>query len=82
MMTFTSVFGFLYALTKAMPVLDGWLKSFFAWYAVKEKEWFLADLHKVIASGDPQKIEEFIKSPRAGKPSGHDGVEYEDPDKP
>ena len=82
-MTFTSIFGFIYALLKAIPILESGLKAFFAWYAVKEKEWFYADLHKAvekaIKTGETRDLENQITSPRAGKPSGDSDSEFDDP---
>lgn len=85
-MTFSSVFGFIYALTKAIPVLDKAVRGFIAFYAIKQVEWYRKELHeaikKAIGDGATKPIEDAIGSPRAGKPSGNDGVEYSDPDSP
>jgi hypothetical protein len=83
-MTFSSVFGFIYAIIKAIPIFEGWLRDFIAFYAVKQREWYEKDLHeaiqKAIASGETSDLERQINSPRAGKPSGDPNSEYDDPD--
>lgn len=85
-MTFTSVFGFVYALLKAIPLLEKLVREFFAFYAIKQREWFEKELHdaikKAINSGETRDLENSIGSPRAGAPSGHDGIERDDPSKP
>ncbi len=83
-MTFTSVFGFIYALIKAVPILEKAVRDFLAFYAVKQREWFEKELNdaikKAIATGETSDLEQRIGSPRADKPSGDSGSEFDNPD--
>lgn len=83
-MGFAEIFGFLYALLKAIPVLEKAVRGFLAFYAIKEKEWYYASLHKAvekaIKTGETTDLERQINSPRAGKPSGNPDSEFDDPD--
>lgn len=85
-MTFASVFGFIYALIKAVPILEKAVRDFLAFYAIKQKEWFYEELHKAvekaIKTGETNDLENSIGSPRAGKPSGDSDSEFDDPSKP
>lgn len=85
-MTFASVFSFIYALLKAIPVLEKLVRDFFVFYAIKQREWYEKELHdaikKAINTGETRDLENAIGSPRAGAPSGHDGSDYSDPSKP
>lgn len=79
-------FGFLYALLKAVPIFNKWVQDFFVFYAQKQTEWAYAAISKGVTKafrdGDQRDLEHAIGSPRADKPSGHDGVEYDDPNAP
>lgn len=79
----TAWLGFIYSVLKAIPVLDKAARAFFIYYSELEKDWTYAAIAKAnvtaIESGDQRELEKAIGSPKAGKPSGHDGVEYGDP---
>lgn len=85
-MTFSSAFGFIYALLKAIPLVEKAVRDFLAFYAIKEREWYYEKLHKAIESatrtGETKPIEHAIGSPRSGKPSGHGDSAFDNPDAP
>jgi len=85
-MGFVEIFGFVYALIKAIPVLDKAVRGFIAYYSVKQIEWYRKELHeaieKAVKTGETRDIENAIGSPRAGKPSGQTGADFSDPDAP
>ena len=62
-------------------LLHEWFKSFVKWYSIKQVQWFNEELKKAvehaISTGETEKLEKAIKSPKAGKPSGHDGSEFD-----
>ncbi len=80
------IFGIVYALLKALPIIDAWFRAFFKWYAIKEREWYEAELHKAIqkaiSTGETGDLEDAIKSPRRGKPSGDPDSVFDDPNVP
>lgn len=75
-------FGFIYALLKAVPVLDKGVRDFLLFYAQKQKEWFYADIHnaikKAIETGDTSDLQKVIGKQEG--PSGHSGATFDDPD--
>jgi hypothetical protein len=85
-MGFAEVFGLIYSLLKAIPVLDKAVRAFFTWYTVKEKEWFYEEIQKAvneaISTGQTGPLESAIGSPLANKPSNHAGAQYDDPSLP
>ena len=85
-MGIAEIFGFIYALLKAIPVLEKAVRGFIAFYAIKQKDWFYEELHKAVEkavkTGETRDVENAIGSPRAGKPSGNDGSVFDDPDAP
>ena len=76
-----AIFSTILALLQAIPILDRWVREFLVFYAKKQEQWFYEAVAKAIVDSiekrDQTPIEDVIKSPRAGKESGHDGVEYE-----
>lgn len=85
-MGFTGIFGFIYSIIKAVPVLDKAVRDFFIFYAIKQKEWFANDVtkavEKAIRTGQTEDLERDVGSPQAGKPSGQDGTTFDDPNNP
>lgn len=80
------VFGLIYGIVKLIPILDKLVRDFLVFYAKKQVEWFNEEVkvavEKAIATGETRDAENAISSPRAGKPSGNSGVDFDDPDSP
>jgi hypothetical protein len=73
--------GFIYALIKAIPVVDKAVRALLKYYAEQEKEWFYKEVTKAMldaVNGDQRKLEEVIGSQRAGKPSEQSGTRWRD----
>ena len=66
---------------KAIPVLDKAVREFVIWFSEQQRQWFYDSVARgvvdAIEKRDQRNLEHTIGSPRAGKPSGHPGVEYE-----
>ena len=81
-----AIFPLILAVLKALPILHEWFKSFVKWYSIKQVQWFNEELKKAvehaISTGETDDLVKAIKSPKAGKPSGHDGGEFDNPDSP
>jgi len=82
----TGWLGLVYAIVKAIPVLDKAMRELLVFYAEKEKEWAFNAISKgefkAITGKDQRDLEVAIGSPRAGKPSGDSDSEFSNPDKP
>jgi hypothetical protein len=82
----TGWLGLVYAIVKAIPVLDKAIRELLVFYAEKEREWayekISKGIFKAITGKDQRDIEVAIGSPRAGKPSGDTDSEFTNPDKP
>ena len=76
-----AIFSTILAVLKAIPILHEWFKSFVKWYSEKERQWFYESVAKgvvdAIEKRDQRDLEKAVGSPKAGKPSGHEGVEFE-----
>jgi hypothetical protein len=76
--------SFVYSLIKLIPIVDKAVRDFLIFYSVKQVEWFNAKVTKAvakaIATGETSDLENSIGSPRAGKPSGNAGADFDDPD--
>ena len=74
----------IYSLIKFIPILDKAVRDFLIFYSAKQVEWFNAEVTKAvakaIATGETSDLENSIGSPRAGKPSGNAGSEFDNPD--
>jgi hypothetical protein len=85
-MGFAEVFGLIYSLLKAIPVLDKAVRAFFKYYAELEVAWFERELYdaieKAIKTGQTSDLEHAIGSPRSGKLSGDADSEFIVIDKP